>query len=184
MQHVKPSSLHAERMFRTADVIDGMSPAKFDLSQWKHQSEAPSCIAGHAAWLALFGVPEKDMCARERLEALALYRKECPRLVARNWFGLENHGDAHLVLFVPGVLNLMAGLRDPEPNQSHRDDHARMNVSGRWAATTLRHFAYTGVVDWTECDPSRPNQLITTVHRPVTRRLLPLVVTRELEEAR
>ena len=159
MLHVRPSSLQADRMLKVADIIAPMRPANFNMAQWiRHECGSPSCMAGHAVWQGMFGRDVAEMLRadpEDHATSLRTYRRfsdsasDAVRFEATAYFGID-HDTAH-VLFVPAIINLHQGCIEPVWQQSLSDSHERTRISGRWAASTLRHLVDTGRVDWTRC---------------------------------
>lgn len=161
--HVRlPAPIYRERAFQVADHVSGLSPARFNLARWCDEHGFPSCLAGHASWLALFGRDVNEM----RLAELEAARENFCHLnvgeYAAEWLGLS--GEEASLLFIPSKRAL-TGDTLPISNAAARADElrggegARLNVSSKWAANTLRGYGTTGIVDWKS-------------HRPGTRRAI------------
>lgn len=158
MMHVKPDAFFADRMFKVANAIQPLGGGQFDMSQWtRWECGSPSCMAGHAVWIEMFGKDIGEMLRDGEDTGLALrdYRRHTDaslgtnvKETARQFFGID-HNTAH-ILFVPAYCNLFMGCKEPVIyNQCADDDVCRQRITGRWAANTLRHLAVEGVVDWT-----------------------------------
>lgn len=147
-----------ERIFQLATLIEPMDSKFFDLSSWRHMCGTPSCIAGHAAWLAMYKEPHEKVLEEARKgndfeghygTMIARYNNYDAHALAADWLGLDSYQST--VLFVPSIRNLRMGMLEPDPIPLSNgvNDRAREKVSGKWAARTLRHLAATGIVDWT-----------------------------------
>lgn len=155
MMHI-PSSQFADRMFKVANLIAPLTAINFNMAHWtKPECGSPSCMAGHAVWLDMFGRPVAELMKDgEYDKALREYRRatdsgtETVRWSAGRYFGIDEY-TGH-VLFVPARINLHGGCCQPIIMQTEADTAERNKISGRWAANTLRHLADSGTVDWTK----------------------------------
>jgi hypothetical protein len=171
--HVRlPAPIYQERAFQVADHVSGLSAVRFNLARWCDEHGFPSCLAGHATWLALFGKDISEMRLAELEKARERFAFVHVGEYASEWLGLS--GEEASLLFIPSKRAL-TGDNMPISNAAARADElrggeeARLHVSSKWAANTLRGYGNTGIVDWKSHRPG------TRLAIPSFKRLLELV---------
>ncbi|WP_234842347.1 hypothetical protein [Sinorhizobium meliloti] len=126
------------RLLDLASYIEQLPPDhRFDMECWLDDSYRPSCIATWALWRMLGDLPEG-----RKIDWLRC----CPSLPEAAGQYLCVLGDDLRQLFMP----LCGDIMDSPPSRSTSEATiiTRHNISKEWAASTLRHLAATGKVDW------------------------------------